>query len=60
MFRIDIYPAPEMRGDKAMYFWCVICQCSDNAESSCGHGWSESIAQAAIDAEKYYKAYIGF
>lgn len=43
---IIIISEPEMINGKPMYFW-FLCKKGSNH----GHGWAESILQAAIDAE---------
>ena len=39
-----------------MYFWAILRLVETKEFVNCGHGWAESIAQAAIDAEKTYKS----
>lgn len=58
MFRLSIIPEPEVIGGKPMYFWSVLRLVETKEFVNCGHGWAESIAQAAIDAEKMYKIVI--
>ena len=54
MYEISIMPEPEMIGDKPMYFWCIMGKSGEN-RYNCGHGWSESILRAAVDADDYYQ-----
>lgn len=53
MYEISINTQPEVFNNKPMYFWCVFGVSGEN-RFNCGHGWSESIVQAAKDAEVHY------
>lgn len=53
MYTINILPEPEVFNGKPMYFWMIQGQSGDTYYN-CGHGWSESIAKAAEDANEYY------
>lgn len=53
-YTIEIKLEPENFNNKPHYFWCIIKQNEQNILSNCGHGWAESIVQAAEAAEKYY------
>lgn len=55
MFRLSIVPEPEIFNGKPMYFWSVLRWVETNEFVNLGHGWADSIAQAAIDASKMYK-----
>ena len=50
MYSINILPDPEIFNGKPMYFWMI-----ERNGCNCGHGWSESIPNAAEDANKYYE-----
>ena len=54
MYEINIIPEPEAFNGKPMYFWMIAGKSGENY-FNCGHGWSESIAKAAEDADKYYR-----
>lgn len=58
MYRISIIPEPEVFNGKSMYFWCVLRQVETKEFVNCGHGYSESIEQAATDANNMYKQII--
>lgn len=58
MHEISIQIEPEVFNGKPMYFWCIFGVSGEN-RYNCGHGWSESIAQAAIDAKDYYDKTLG-
>lgn len=55
MFRLSIIPEPEIIGGKPIYFWSVLRLVETKEFVNCGHGWAESITQAAIDANEMYK-----
>ena len=57
MYRINILPEPEIFNGKKMYFWMVE-GVSGETHYNCGHGWSASIEQAALDASQYYQSVI--
>lgn len=52
-FNIKIHILPEKIKEKDMYFWCLEKN-SNGQESSCGHGWSNSIQGATEDAYAFY------
>lgn len=54
MYTINIIPEPEIFNGKPMYFWSIMGESGEN-KFNCGHGWSESIPQAAKDADDYYR-----
>lgn len=55
MYEINILPEPEIFNNKPMYFWSIMGRSGEN-RFNCGHGWSESIVQAAEDADEYYQS----
>ena len=54
MYEISILPEPEIINGKLMYFWSIMGRSGEN-RFNCGHGWSESILRAAVDADEYYR-----
>lgn len=54
IYRISIQTTPESIQGSPMYFWCVFGQHGDH-EVNCGHGWADSILQAAKDAQHHYQ-----
>lgn len=54
IYTIQINLESEIFNNKEHYFWSVLKIYNDIC-SNCGHGWSPSIEQAALDAFKYYK-----
>lgn len=55
MYTININPDPEVFNNKPMYFWMIEGKTEYGIEHNYGHGWSGSVAQAAIDANEYYR-----
>jgi hypothetical protein len=53
LYRINILPEPEIFNGKAMFFWMI-----ESNGCNFGHGWSESILSAAVDADKCYREVI--
>lgn len=52
-YNIEIKLKPEIFGMKPAFFWCITKNKNDNA-SNCGHGWSQSVEEAAKEAYQYY------
>ena len=53
MYSININIDTETFNSIEHYFWCIYEQ-KDGLLFNCGHGWSKSIQEAALDAYKYY------
>lgn len=53
MYEITINTTPEVFNDVPMYFWCIFGVSGEN-RYNCGHGWSDSIENAAKEANEYY------
>ena len=55
--RISINTKPEFFDGSLKYFWCVLGHdtTGKRKEYNCGHGWADSVADAAKAAERYYK-----
>lgn len=53
-YNIEINVDPKNFGGNFKYFWCII-KYTENNSSNNGHGWSDTIEKAAIDAYEYYK-----
>lgn len=51
---IQINISPEVFKESPMYFWCIIKN-TNGLESNNGHGWSNSIQTASLDAYEYYQ-----
>lgn len=52
-YNIEINVEPETFNDKPKYFWCITKN-TENSTSNNGHGWSDTIEKAAIEALAYY------
>lgn len=53
IYTIQINLKSETFNNTAYYFWCILKKDKDHY-SNLGHGWSLSIEQAALDANKFY------
>ena len=54
MYEISVLTEPEIFNGKPKFFWCIF-GIDGEIRHNCGHGWSDSISEAAEDAEKYYQ-----
>lgn len=57
IYRISINTQPEIFQETPMYFWCILGQ-EKTHEVNCGHGWANSIIDAALEAQQHYKTKI--
>lgn len=53
IYRISINTHAEILRGTPMYFWCILGQ-EKNYEVNCGHGWANSITEAAKEAHHFF------